>query len=167
SLESGAIDATVLDGLFSRKAKARGLAVLADFSQANLPMMNHLVALRRSYLKSQPEVVENLLRALIEGLAFTWSPARKPAVLKSVMRRLRIADTELAEEGYQDLLGSGALEKKPYPSLEAMRNVQRLLANANPKIAAVKLEELVDRSIVRRRDESGFIDRLYRVYPPR
>jgi ABC-type nitrate/sulfonate/bicarbonate transport system substrate-binding protein len=165
SLESGAIDATVLDGFFSRKAKAKGLSVLADFSQANLPMMNHLVALRRTYLKSQPEVVDNLLRALIEGLAFTWSPARKPAVFKSVMRRLRITDMELAEEGYQDLVGSDALEKKPYPSLEAMRNVQRLLASGNPKIGAVKLEEIVDRSIVRRLDESGFIDRMYSAYP--
>ena len=46
-----------------------------------------------------------------------------------------------------------------------MRNVQRLLANSNPKIGAVKLEEIVDRSIVRRLDESGFIDRMYSAYP--
>jgi len=32
------------------------------------------------------------LRALVEGLAFTWSPKSKNAVLKSVMRRLRITE---------------------------------------------------------------------------
>jgi NitT/TauT family transport system substrate-binding protein len=68
ALEGGSIDATVLDGLFSRKAKAKGMIALADFSQANIPMMNHLVAVRRTYLQRQPEIVENVLRALVEGL---------------------------------------------------------------------------------------------------
>jgi ABC-type nitrate/sulfonate/bicarbonate transport system substrate-binding protein len=53
------------------------MIALADFSQANIPMMNHLVAVRRTYLQRQPEIVENVLRALVEGLAFTWSPKSK------------------------------------------------------------------------------------------
>jgi len=98
ALEGGSIDATSLDGVFSRKAKAKGFVTLADFSQANIPIMNHLVAVKRTYLQRQPEIVENVLRALIEGLAFTWSPKSRSAVLKSVMRRLRITDMGLAEE---------------------------------------------------------------------
>jgi len=83
--------------------------------------------------RRQPEVVENVLRALIEGLAFTWAPRSKSAVLKSVMRRLRITETAFAEDGYQDLLTRGGLEKKPYPSFEGLRNVQRLTQSANPR----------------------------------
>lgn len=63
-------------------------------------MMNHLVAVRKSYLQRQPEIVENVLRALFEGLAFTWSPRSKGVVLKSVMRRLRFTDMGVADEGY-------------------------------------------------------------------
>ena len=165
ALEGGSIDATVLDGLFSRKAKAKGMIALADFSQSNIPMMNHLVAVRRTYLQRQPEIVENVLRALVEGLAFTWSPKSKSAVLKSVMRRLRITETSFAEDGYQELLTRGGLEKKPHPSLEGVRNVQRLMASSNPRVGEIKLEEIVDRSIVRKLDDSGFIDRMYSVYP--
>jgi hypothetical protein len=33
--------------------------------------MNHLMAVKKSYLQRPPEIVENVLRALIEGLAFT------------------------------------------------------------------------------------------------
>jgi NitT/TauT family transport system substrate-binding protein len=165
ALEGGSIDATVLDGLFSRKAKAKGMVALADFSQANIPMMNHLVAVRRTYLQRQPEIVENVLRALVEGLAFTWSPKSKSAVLKSVMRRLRITEMSLAEDGYQELLTRGGLEKKPHPSLEGVRNVQRLMQSSNPRVGEIKLEEIVDRSIVRKLDDSGFIDRMYNVYP--
>ena len=167
ALEGGSIDATSLDGVFSRKAKAKGFVTLADFSQANIPIMNHLVAVKRSYLQRQPELVENVMRALIEGLAFTWSPKSKSAVLKSVMRRLRISEMGFAEDGYQDLLTRGGLEKKPHPSLEGVRNVQRLMMTSNPRVGDVKLEEIVDRSIVRKFDDSGFIDRMYRIYPPK
>jgi len=165
ALEGGSIDATSLDGVFSRKAKAKGFVTLADFSQANIPIMNHLVAVKRTYLQRQPEIVENVLRALIEGLAFTWSPKSRGAVLKSVMRRLRITDMGLAEEGYQELLTRGGLEKKPHPSLEGLRNVQRLLLSSNPRVGEIKLEEIIDRSVMRKLDDSGFIDRMYNVYP--
>jgi len=165
ALEGGTIDATSLDGVFSRKAKAKGFISLADFSNSNIPIMNHLMAVKKSYLQRQSEVVENVLRALVEGLAFTWSPKSKPAVLKSVMRRLRITDVALAEEGYQELLTRGGLEKRPHPSMDGVRNVQRLMQIGNPRIGEVKLEEIVDRSLVRKLEDSGFIDRMYSIYP--
>jgi hypothetical protein len=42
-----------------------------------------------------------------------------------------------------------------------MRNAQRLMAPQNPKIAALKIEEMIDSRMIRRLDETGFIDRLY------
>ena len=81
------------------------------------------------------------------------------------MRRLRITEIAFAEDGYQDLLTRGGLEKKPHPSLEGVRNVRRLMLISNPRVGEIKLEELVDRSIMRKLDDSGFIDRLYSVYP--
>ena len=70
-----------------------------------------------------------------------------------------------AENGYQNLLTRGGLEKKPHPSLEGVRNVQRLMMSSNPRVGEVKLEEIIDRSIMRKLDDSGFIDRMYSVYP--
>ena len=37
--------------------------------------------------------------------------------------------------------------------------VQRLMLNSNPRVGEIKLEEIVDRSIVRKLDDSGLIDR--------
>jgi hypothetical protein len=42
-----------------------------------------------------------------------------------------------------------------------VRNVQRLMASSNPRVGEVKLEEIVDRSITRKLDDSGFIDRAF------
>jgi len=37
--------------------------------------------------------------------------------------------------------------------------VQRLMLNSNPRVGEIKLEEIIDRSIVRKLDDSGLIDR--------
>ena len=74
------------------------------------------------------------------------------------MRRLK-ANANDAEEGYQDLLKG--VDRKPFPSLEGLRNVQRMLKTRNPKIGEFKTEEVIDARIMRKPDESGFIDRAY------
>jgi hypothetical protein len=35
------------------------------------------------------------------------------------------------------------------------------MASSNPRVAELKLDEIVDRSIMRRLDDSGFIDRAF------
>ena len=112
----------------------------------------------RQFLLKQPEIVENYLRAEIEALAFAIGPRNKPAVLKALMRHLKV-DSAAAEEGYQDLLRG--VDRKPFPSLEGMRNTQRLMKIRTPKVGEVKVEDVVDDRIMRKLDESGFIDRAY------
>ncbi len=74
------------------------------------------------------------------------------------MRRLKI-DAGAAEEGYADL--QRALDRKPYPSSEGLRNVQRLMKIRSPKVGEIKIEDVNDSRIIRKLDESGFIDRAY------
>ena len=105
------------------------------------------------------------MTALTESLAFIQVPANKPIVLKSMMKNLRMTDQVAAENGYQDQLLT--LNRKPYPSLEGLRNAQRLMALQNPKIAALKIEDLIDSRFVRKLDETGFIDGLYSTHPNR
>jgi len=78
------------------------------------------------------------------------------------MQHLRINDLSTAEEGYQDLVNG--LDRKLVPSIEGLRNTQRLLKPRNPKLETLKVEELIDDRIVRRLEESGFIDRLQAAY---
>jgi hypothetical protein len=53
------------------------------------------------------------------------------------------------------------LARKPYPAVEGMRNVQRLLKTQNPRIGDVNVEDLVDNRYIRKLDESGFFERIY------
>ena len=57
-----------------------------------------------------------------------------------------------------------SLDRKPYPSLEGMKNIQRLAKIREPRLGNINLENIVDDSLMRRLDASGFIDRAYRSY---
>ena len=44
---------------------------------------------------------------------------------------------------------------------KGVRNVQRLTLSSNPRVGEIKFQEIVDRSLVRKLDDSGFIDRTF------
>ena len=56
------------------------------------------------------------------------------------------------------------MDKKPFPSLDGLRNIQRLMKLRNPKLGNAKVEDLVDDRILRRLDASGYIDKLFATY---
>jgi len=159
ALESGKVDAAVIDTVFSKKLEQRGFVVLGDSHKTDIPFTGVDIVTTRAYIKEQPATLENLLKALLESLAFVLSTKNQPAVLDLIMKRLKISDTAPAEEGHQDLVRNMA--RKPYPAVDGLRNIQRLLKTQNPRIAEVNVEDLVDNRFLRKLDESGFIDRLY------
>jgi NitT/TauT family transport system substrate-binding protein len=159
SLEAGRIDAAVLDPTLSQRLTRKGFSQLVDLAETHATFPGLGVGGTRAYLDRHTGTIEKMVAALTEALVFIQQPANKPVALKILMKHLRIDDPSVAENGYQDHLLT--LNRKPYPSLDGLRNAQRLMAQQNPKIAALKVEDLVDARFVRRLDESGFIDRLY------
>jgi len=159
ALEAGRIDAAVLDPTLSQRLTSKGFSQLVDLAKTSATFPGLGVGVTRAYLQQHATTIERLVAALTEGLVFVQQPANKPVALKILMKHLRISDPSVAENGYQDHLLT--LNRKPYPSLDGLRNAQRLMAQQNPKIATLKVEELIDARFVRKLDESGFIDRLY------
>jgi hypothetical protein len=157
-LEAGAIDGAFFDPGLASQLTAKGFSIVADLSRFDISPIGIGPVVTSAYLRRSPEVVEKVLTALVESLAFSLSSTNKSTVLKTLMKHLRITDQAAAEESYQELL---LFNRKPYPSVKGMRDVQRLLALQNPKVGSVKIEEIVESRFVRKLDDSGFIDRLY------
>jgi NitT/TauT family transport system substrate-binding protein len=162
SLEVGRIDAAVLDGVLARRLINKGFSVIVDLTPANIPMVNQAIVVAPDFVKKRTELAERILMVLVDSLAFTLAPVNKGIVVKTIMRRLQISDPKVAEEGYQDLLTS--IERKPFPSLDGLRNIRRLMATQNPKAANVKIEDLIDSRLIRKLDENGFIDKVAASY---
>ena len=161
ALESGTIDATVLDGVQSRRLAALGFSTLADLNKFNLPILSSGFVMREPNIQKDPQLAENLLKAVIEGAAFSLSLQQKPSTLKILQKYLKVSEKD-AEEGYRDLvLGT---DKKPYANPAGVTNVVRLMKRSNPKVEKVRAEQLIDDRILKKIDQSGFIDELLVKY---
>jgi len=158
ALESGTVDVVFVDSVYSKVLKQKGMIILAESSELKQPLVSQSTIVPRAFLQQHPDIAEGYLKGEIEGIAFATAPKNKPAVIKTLMRRLRV-DAAAAEEGYADMLRG--VDRKPFASLEGMRNLQRLLKPRNPKIGDLRVEDVVDNRIMRKLDESGFIDRAF------
>jgi NitT/TauT family transport system substrate-binding protein len=156
ALETGTIDAALVTGNFTSQFKRAGYNILGELER--VPMMGNAVVVKQNFLQSQRDFLRNFLRATSEAQVFVLSPIKKPSVLRVLTKRLSITDPAVAEDALQDLMKR--LDKKPIPSIQALRNIQRFLQTQNPKVGQVKLEELIDDSMVRELDKSGYFDRI-------
>lgn len=162
ALEAGTIDAAVLPPTRSRQLKAKGFSVLLDLHPANIYVPLNALAVTATYLQQSPEVVEKVVAALIESAAFGLSPVNKSIVLETIVKRFKVADAASAEEAYHGFLRAAV--RKPYPSVERMRDIQRVMARHDARVLNVKIEDLIDDRFIRELDESGVIDRIYNSY---
>ncbi len=161
ALEIGAIDAAVVDRVFSRQLALKGMKVLGEFYPASAAGL----VVGGKYLDENLLIAENVLKGIIEGQAFIVNPANKPSVLRMFRDRLKISDSATMETGYDDI--SSEHKREPYPNVEGLRVFQRIMKTQSPEVAQVRVEELVDDRIVRKLDASGFIAKAYDYNPGR
>ena len=160
-VENGLCDAAAVDGVFTRQLKQKGMTILGEYTDLKSLFVGQTMAVPATLLQQRPDVVESYLKGEIEALAFSLAPKNKPVVLKTLARWLKV-DTAGSEDAYLDLVRG--VDRKPFASLEGMRNVQRLLKSRNPKVGEVKAEDVIDNRLMRKLDETGFIDKMYATY---
>jgi NitT/TauT family transport system substrate-binding protein len=153
ALLNESVAATHLGYAFSAPLVAKGFTNLGDLSKLPIPFQSTGIMTTRRFINSNPEIVENVLRGVIDALQFVEKPENKPVVLKILMKRLRLQNIEQANEGYEIL--PHIYEKKIYPRVDGIRNVIRLLGQSNEKIRKLKAEELVDDRFVKKLEKEG------------
>jgi ABC-type nitrate/sulfonate/bicarbonate transport system substrate-binding protein len=154
ALIAGRIDATIVDPSVSGPLKEKGFSYLGNLQQLGVPFVNNALVSTRKYLKEQPHTAEAVVRSIVEGNAFMLNPANKPKVMGVLAKHLRLEAKE-AEKTYEDLIPK--VERKPYPSMEAVKATIQVMGLKNPKIAALKPDDLVDVSILQKLEQSGFV----------
>ncbi len=153
SIASGIIGGSVLGYTFATNLRRDGYPILADLADLNIPFQDTGLYTRKSFVAQHPEVVENVLRALLDGITFIQNPDNKNAALKSLVQWLRLSKTEDAVEGYEFM--RKMYTKRIYPTVDGIRNSLRVLATTNEKFRALKAEDLVDDRIVRKLEKEG------------
>ena len=154
ALITGRIDATIVDPSVSGPLRERSFSHLGNLQELGVPFVNNSVATTRRFLKDHARMAEAIVRTIVEGNAYMLDPANRTTVTAILAKNLRLPQKE-AERAYEDLLPK--VERKPYPSMEAVKATVQIMGLRNPKIAEIKPEDLVDISILQKLEQIGFI----------
>jgi ABC-type nitrate/sulfonate/bicarbonate transport system substrate-binding protein len=159
ALETKAIDAGMLQRVATKVMVGKGYYPLLNMLQAKIPYQNTGLTVKKDYAAANPKVIDGFTRATIEAYGYIFKKENKQAVKEVLARNLRLANLDAAEDFY--LEAQEELDRKPYPSLEGFKVVIKYVAEQNPKAAAVKVEEIVDSSWLKKLDSEGFFEKVY------
>jgi ABC-type nitrate/sulfonate/bicarbonate transport system substrate-binding protein len=114
------------------------------------------------FVQKHEEEIRRLIRGFVEAIHFFITHKQDTIeILKQfVTPILSLKSDEEVEALYQEWTQS--LERKPYPSTEAIANVFQLALRRTPEIASFNPLALWNTHYVRELDDSGYIDKLYK-----
>jgi NitT/TauT family transport system substrate-binding protein len=161
ALFAGSIDGAFFNPELVPIAVQQGYKVLLDLGKENVPFQSSGLVTSRKYMRTNPQIVENLVKAVVEGVAFVQNPANKRIVIDSIARNLKLDRSDRLERAYATI--SESFPRKPCPSLPGIASVLKLMAQPglNAKAAELKPQDIADMSLCKRLDQAGFFDRVY------
>ena len=159
SLNSGGCDAMIVNPGLGTTMKQRGYNIIADFSELPIAYPLQLIATRERFLKTEPDLAERLIKAYVAGNTFTLDPKNKSRVKSVLAKYLRLPNAETAEEHYQSALA--VMPKKPYVDMSGISSMIEFLTESDPKVVTIKPEQVVNHTVVKKLDDSGFIEHPY------
>jgi ABC-type nitrate/sulfonate/bicarbonate transport system substrate-binding protein len=117
-----------------------------------------VLAARTEFVAANVDIIESVTTALIEALAFALAEQNRPEVMRAFKNALNITATAAAAQNLREL------RPKPYPRLDTLARMQRIMGTHDRRVLDVDLERLIDDRFVRALDETGAIGRIYGRY---
>ena len=162
ALQAGGVDATTVTPALAQTMIASGYNVLLDIAKANIAFYSSGLVTSARTIRSNIAQVENMAKAIIEATVYIHNPANKKIVGQTLAKHLRLDKPDLVEKTYQELLTE--VPRKPCPRYEGAASALKLMAQyaLNPKAAQLRPEDVVDTTVCKKLDDSGFIDAVLR-----
>src|SRR3990170_3622294 len=160
ALITGQVDAAVLPYSFSESAKRAGFHSLADAGELKGALQLTGLCAQRDFILQSRDVALRLIQGMVEAVVFIHDPRNKTNVMQVLKKNLLFDKLEDTEMSYNVLRQVATLEVEP--NLEAWRTTQRIIGGVNPKAGQADLNQLLDRSLVRSLEESGFLQEMRR-----
>ena len=158
ALERGVVDAAAMSSPYMFIARKAGLRELTNFDKLGIEYPYTSVTVLRQTVAKNPDLVERFLKCVVEGIyIFKTNKAKTLAVFKRYMKG---ADDEILEETYQSTRPT--LDEAPYPSLQVVKSALEMLSLQYPQARQTDASLIVEPSIMKKIDDSGFVRALYK-----
>ena len=157
ALERGIVQAASLTMPFTLLAKKMGYRELIDYDQAGVVYPYNTVTVLRQTVVKNLDLTERVLKTLIDGNHIATTEREKSlAVMKKYMRG---TSDDILEETYR--YTKSVSEEVPTPSLEIIKAALEILSYEYPKAKETDASLIIDTTIMKRIEQSGFIRALY------
>ncbi len=130
---------------------------LIDISRIGGDFPFNGVAVTRRFLQTKRPVVVEFIKAYLEAIKFNLD--HKALTKKILANYSGINDDDLLEIAY-DVYILKMRSKVPYPIAGGWKTLIDFTARDNPRVREVKIEEVLDDSILRELEDNGFIRSL-------
>lgn len=160
ALEQKALDGAMVQRLATKMLLAKGYTELLNLNKAKIPYQNTVLAARKDYIAAHGKVLDSFTRAMIESYGYVFNKENKQSVKEIIAKNLRLPNADAAEDFY--LEAQEELDRKPYPTVEGTRSVLKFVAERVPKVGSIKAEEIIDSSFLKRLDDEGYFDKVYK-----
>jgi ABC-type nitrate/sulfonate/bicarbonate transport system substrate-binding protein len=127
--------------------------VLLQLVDMGIPYSMNMIAVQREYLRRNPDVVENAVRAYVDGLAFMHR--NKERALKIIAKYSRLNDPKQIDQFYDDAMTY--LDRVPRAEPEAVQTILEFMGKKG-----IALDTFQDNSIIDKLTRDGFFEKLYK-----
>jgi NitT/TauT family transport system substrate-binding protein len=141
------------------RAKQEGFRELADVAELVPEYQVAGVVTRRSFIKQNPEVIREFVKAIAEAIALFKDDT---AVVKEVMKtRLKIDDAAVIEETQKNY--PRYMPNIPYPSKAGIAVIKAFMEKTDPALRQLALDDQIDPQFIRELEQSDFFAGLNRA----
>jgi ABC-type nitrate/sulfonate/bicarbonate transport system substrate-binding protein len=158
ALQNKAVDAAVLSEPIASVALKSGSVLLYDLSRLDVQYTMHGFGTKKSYIRDNRDVVIRFMKAYLEGIYVFKT--NKELALNVLKKYTRVDDVSLMQTAYQEM-SQRLIRSVPHPSPEGIQTILDQLGKGRPEIKKFKPSDLIDPSILKEIEDSGFVKRLY------
>lgn len=158
ALQNKAVDAAVLSEPVATVALRTGSSLLFDLSTLGVPYSMHGFGTRKSLIRDNRDIAVRFMRAYLEGIYLFKT--NKELALNVLKKYTRLDDVSVMQTAY-DEYSQKYIPAVPYPSPEGIQTILDQLAKSRPQVKKFTPNDLIDPTILKQIEESGFVKRLY------
>jgi NitT/TauT family transport system substrate-binding protein len=159
AMKAGQLEAAIVLPPITTIAQREGMNVLLDMSELGAEYQITGLASSQSFIAKKRPSALRMMRAFVEGIHFYKT--RKKESMAIIAKYMRTNDTEAVEATW-DYFANRIVPKKPYPTAKGIKALLELAAKDRPEAVNIPPERMMNVSLLRTLDESGYIDGLYR-----
>jgi ABC-type nitrate/sulfonate/bicarbonate transport system substrate-binding protein len=155
ALKQGIVVAAVHSAPTTLMARRLGFKELINIGALKFPYPFEGIAIRRSAIQQNQDLVKAFLKTFLAGLKVT---IEQPEVSKrAIAKYLATKDLEIVDEAYRSF--APLFPKVPYVTDEAIRSA--LSVTDHPKAATADPKEFYDNRFLKELESTGFVKELY------